>query len=77
MTWKILIRFQDSRETISRLFQVASVPHSKDETNILQTTVLNPIGKSLKRICQGGRFIVCDDANDLLSLSFTINVRFR
>jgi len=74
MTLKILFRFQDSSATISRLFQVANVSHSKDETRILKTTVLDPIGDSLRNICEGGQFIVHSDAKNALSLSFAINV---
>jgi len=39
MTLKILFRFHES-PTVSWLFQIASVCHSKDDTEILATTVL-------------------------------------
>jgi hypothetical protein len=66
MTLKILFRFQ-SNPTISRLFQIASVSHSKDELSILCATVLDPIGESLRLVVEGGRFVVSND----LVLSFT------
>jgi hypothetical protein len=65
MTLKILFRF-NKRSTISRLFHIASVSHSKDDTKILESTVLNPIGESLRRISHGGHFIVYSDTNDSL-----------
>jgi len=40
MTLKILFRFHES-PTVSWLFQIASVCHSKDDTEILAATVLN------------------------------------
>jgi hypothetical protein len=53
---------------ISRLFQIASVSHSKDDTEILESTVLKPIGESLRRIMEGGNFIIYNDvSNSLLS----------
>ena len=66
MTLKILFRFQ-SNPTISRLFQIASVSHSKDEHSILCATVLDPIGESLQLVVEGGRFVVSND----LVLSFS------
>jgi hypothetical protein len=46
VTLKLLLRFH-SKKTFSRLFQIASVSHSKDDISILKTTVLNPIGEGL------------------------------
>jgi hypothetical protein len=63
MTLKILFRFHEA-SGISKLFQIASVSHSKDDTKILHSTVLHPIGESLRRISLGGHFIVYDDSND-------------
>jgi hypothetical protein len=75
MTLKILFRFHE-RSTISWLFQIASVSHSKDDTKILESTVLKPIGESLRTISQGGCFIVQSDADDSLRLSFNLNVSY-
>jgi hypothetical protein len=75
MTLKILFRFHE-RSTISQLFQIASVSHSKDDTKILESTVLNPIGESMRRISHGGHFIVYSDTNDSLGLMFNLNVSF-
>jgi hypothetical protein len=49
MTLKVLFRFENSN-TISKLFQIASVSHSKDETEILRSTVIDPIGEGARRI---------------------------
>jgi hypothetical protein len=46
VTLKLLLRFS-SKQTFSRLFQIASVSHSKDDISILKITVLNPIGEGL------------------------------
>jgi hypothetical protein len=55
-------------------FQIASVSHSKGNTKILDPTVLKPIGESLRRIFEGGRFIVSHDTNDSLSLKFYVKL---
>jgi hypothetical protein len=74
MTLKVLFRFKE-QATVSRLFQIASVSHSKDETDILQKTVLDPIGESLRRISQGGHFIIHHNTHDdCLKLTFNLNV---
>jgi hypothetical protein len=52
------------------------VSHSKDDTKILESTVLNPIGESLRRISHGGHFIVYSDTNDSLGLMSNLNVSF-
>jgi hypothetical protein len=59
-----------------KLFQIASVSHSKDDTKILHSSVLHPIGESLRRISLGGQFIVYDDSNDSLGLTFNLNVSY-
>jgi len=74
MTLKILFRYHD-KPTISRLFQIASVLHSKDDTDILAAAVLKPIGESLRIMSDGAHFIILE-ANDfssdsLLSLMFS------
>ncbi len=38
------------------------------------STVLNPIGQSLRRISHGGHFIVYSDTNDSFGLTFNFNV---
>jgi len=62
--------------SILKLFQIASVSHSKDDTKILHSSVLHPIGESLRRISLGGQFIVYDDSNDSLGLTFNLNVSY-
>jgi hypothetical protein len=62
--------------SISRLFQIASVSHSKDDTQILRRTVLQPIGESLRRISLGGKFIVYKDSSDSPILIFNLNVSY-
>ena len=69
VTLKLLLRFH-SKKTISRLFQIASISHSKDELPILKSTVLDPIGEGLRLIVEGGRFSVKSNGNDLI-VSFT------
>jgi hypothetical protein len=59
-----------------KLFQIASVSHSKDDTKILHSSVLHPIRESLRRISLGGQFIVYDDSNDSLGLTFNLNVSY-
>jgi hypothetical protein len=62
MTLKILFRFHES-PTIW-LFQIASVSHSKDDTEIPTTMVLRPIGERLMRlITAGGILIIQDDGS--------------
>jgi hypothetical protein len=74
MTLKILLRYHD-KPAISRLFQIASVSHSKDDTDILVATVLKPIGESLRIISDGARFIIIEantpSSDSLLSLTFS------
>ena len=67
MTLKVLFRFENSN-TISKLFQIASVSHSKDDTEILRSTVIDLIGVGAKRIVDGGHFSVRKD----MSLSFSL-----
>ena len=67
MTLKVLFRFENSN-TISKLFQIASVSHSKDETEILRSTVIDPIGEGARHIVQGGHFSGEKD----MTLSFSL-----
>jgi hypothetical protein len=69
MTLKVLFRFS-SKATISRLYQIASVEYSKDSTPVLKSTVLDPIGESLKVMVEGGRFIVTVGEEDRLTVQF-------
>jgi hypothetical protein len=74
MTLKVLIQFNE-QATVSQLFQIASGSHSNDEMDILQKTVLNPIGESLRIISQGGHFIIYHNTHDdCLKLKFYLNV---
>ncbi len=69
MTLKVLFHFHD-KPTISRLFQIASVSHSKDDTDILVATVLKPVGESLRIITDGGHFVLVESSHSL-SLIFS------
>jgi hypothetical protein len=66
MTLKVNFRMED-KSTVSVLIQLASVSFSKDDTEILKATVLEPIGRGLQLITEGGKFIV----DDKLTLSFS------
>jgi hypothetical protein len=54
-----------------RLFQIACVEYSKDSTLVLKSTVLDPIGESLNRMVEGGRFIVTKGEEDGLMVQFS------
>jgi hypothetical protein len=43
MLLKMLLRFEESKPTIKKLFEIANVEHSKDDTAVLKDTVLNHI----------------------------------
>jgi hypothetical protein len=74
MSLKVLFRFH-GKESISRLYQIASVSHPKDESQLLNDTVLKPIGESLKLIVDGGCFIVQhDNTSGNLVANFNITV---
>ena len=69
MALKCLLRFSD-RPTISKVFQIASVSHSKDDISLLQPMVIDPIGTGARLIVEGGHFSVEKDTNGTLDLSF-------
>ncbi len=48
MVLKLILRYESEKEPFSRLFQIASVEY-KDDIKVLQETVLNHIGASLKK----------------------------
>jgi len=73
MLFKILLRFGENKPTIKKLFEVANVEHSKDDTTVLKDTVLNHIVDGLQVIKNGGRFIVTLEENGEMSLAFTAN----
>jgi hypothetical protein len=68
MTFKMLLRYSD-KQSVSKLFQIASVEYSKDDIVILNSTVLKPFGEGLKEVKDGGRFIVIA-GQDTLSFAF-------
>lgn len=71
MLLKLLLRFHPGKETIIRRFEVANVSHSKDDIDILNTTVLQRVVMGLENIHNGGRFIVSSSEEaDKLELSF-------
>jgi len=69
MALKCLLRFYD-RPTISKVFQIASVSHSKNDISILQSMLIDPIGTGARLIVEGGHFSVEKDTNGTLDLSF-------
>ena len=73
MSLKLLFRFE-AKNTISRLYQIASVSHPKDNSQLLNETVLQPIGESLKLIVDGSRFIVQRDNDTNMLVSFNLMV---
>jgi hypothetical protein len=60
MVLKLILRYQIKRESFSRLFQIASIEY-EDDIKLLQETVLNCIGASLKKISEGGKFNISLD----------------
>jgi len=73
MSLKLLFRFND-RDTISWLYQIASVSHPQDNSQLLKDTVLQPIGESLKLIVDVGSFIVLKDNETKMLVSFNLTV---
>jgi len=69
MMLKVLFRF-NSKPSVSRIFQIASVSYSKDDIEVFQRTVLNAIGMSLKLIVNGGHFTVSKGEDGIISLQF-------
>jgi len=65
VTLKLLLRYDDIK-TYSRPFQIASISHSKDDIDILNRTVLTPIGEGLRRIVEGGHLSARVFENDLI-----------
>ena len=59
MTLKVLFCFEHN-PSISFLFQIGSVSHSKDDLTILSTAILQPIGEGIRLIVEGGRFFVTE-----------------
>ncbi len=64
MSMKVNFRLVE-KKTHSYLTQIASVSYSKDNTEILKETVLNPIGEGLELLVSGGKFIVLDNDYNL------------
>jgi hypothetical protein len=67
---KLLLCFGGNKPTIKKLFEIANVEHSKDETTVLKDTVLTNIVNGLQVIQNGGRFIVMVDDYNKMSLTF-------
>jgi hypothetical protein len=65
MMLKFFFRYENSN-TISKLFQIASAPRSKDDLEILHSTVLDRIGDGARLIAEGQHFCVSKD----MSLTF-------
>lgn len=70
MIFKMILQYSTDNKPFSRLFQVTSVEHSKDDIKILQHTVLNHIREGLLPIKNGGRFII-QNRNNTLSIVFS------
>jgi hypothetical protein len=71
MAFKIILAFS-SKKSITRLYQISSVEHSKDDTEILTETVLQPIGDGLREIVSGKRLIIQKLSAGELSVSFQL-----
>jgi len=70
MLLKILLRFT-SKPAIVKRYEVANVLHSKDDIDVLHKTVLEKIIEGLRKIYDGGRFIVTMNEDRQLNLSFS------
>jgi hypothetical protein len=68
MVLKLILRYESEKEPFSRLFQIASVEYKVD-IKVLQQTVLNRIGASLKKNLDGGNFQVYLDEERSFCLS--------
>jgi hypothetical protein len=71
MILNLIIRYCSNKEPLSSLFHLASVEY-KDNIQVLQATVLDRIGNSLKLISDGGKFNIdfSSESNELM-LSFS------
>jgi hypothetical protein len=70
MLLKVFLRFMDKNPIVHR-YETANVLHSKDDIEVLQSTVLENIIKELWKIHDGGRFFVNMDNDKKLHLSFS------
>ena len=70
MVLKLIIRYVSNKDPFSRLFHLASVDY-KDDINVLQETVLDRIGESLRELSSGGKFIIDLDESHEFILSFS------
>jgi hypothetical protein len=57
MILKVILKYISNKDSLSRLFHIASVDY-KDDISVLKETVLNHIGGSLKLMVDGGKFFV-------------------
>jgi hypothetical protein len=71
MLLKLLLQFGENKSAVKKLFEIANVDHSKDDTTVLKDTVLNKIVEGLQEIKCVSRFIVRSDENGQMSLRFT------
>jgi hypothetical protein len=72
MSLKLLFRFNENK-TISCFYQIASVLHPQDDSQLLNDTVLGPIGESLRIIIDKSRFIVqLDNSSSTLAVNFNL-----
>jgi hypothetical protein len=72
MGLKLFLRFA-SKEPITRIFEIANVSHSSDDTAIINETVLNKIVKGYQNISEGGQFIVVRKERLELTFCFDLN----
>ena len=70
MVLKLIVRYVSNKDHFSRLFHLASVDY-KDDINVLQETVLDRIGESLRELSSGGKFIIDLDESHEFILSFS------
>jgi hypothetical protein len=69
MIFKILLRYL-SNKSISKKYEIRNVAHSSDDVEILKDTALKPVIDGLKRIHEGGPFIIEEDEQSQFVLTF-------
>ncbi len=69
MMFKILLRYH-SKDSLSRIYEVANVAQLSDDIKILKDMALKHVIDGLKKIHEGGHFIFEEDENKKLALAF-------
>jgi hypothetical protein len=69
MEFKILLWYH-SKDSLSRIYEIVNVPHSSNDIETLKDTALKHVIHGLKKINDGGRFILEESENNKLALTF-------